>query len=114
MTLLQRIYKFPGNIQRADSIISDMAVSADHSTTERVIIHDYCAQHAQEIDGSRCWEPVYNAIIEASMTSKLTLIGIVKFLLSAISIFREATFSNGNSPELARLGDDGKFARTHV
>lgn len=91
-----------------------MVVSADHSATKRVIIHDYCAQHAQEIDGSRCWEPDYNAIIEVSMTSKLTLIGIVEFLPSAISIFRETTFSNGNSPEFsARLGDDRKFARIH-
>lgn len=58
--------------------------------------------------------PVYNAIIEASMTSKLTLIGIVEFSPSAISIFREATFTDGNSPELARLADDRKFVRIHV
>jgi len=57
----------------------DMAVSADHSSTERIIIHNYCAQHTQEIDGCD-GKPVYNAIIEASMTSKLTLIGIVEIL----------------------------------
>lgn len=73
-----------------------------------------CATCAQEIDGLRCWEPVCNTIIEALMTSKLTLIGIVEFLLSAVSIFREAAFSNGNSPELVPLNDDRKFARTHV
>jgi len=77
-----------------------------------VIIYDYCAQHTQETDGSWCWEPVYNAIIEASMTSKL--IGIVEFSPAAISIFHEATSSSGNSLELAWLDDDRKFTRTHV
>lgn len=91
-----------------------MAVSADHSATARVIIHDYCAQHAQEIDGLRCWEPITRSLKRRWLANWHWSESLNSCHRRSAFFERRKTFSNGNSPELARLGDDRKFVRTHV